>query len=197
MKFEGFFPVEILGFFYQKIPRPRDCPVVPLARPLQRNSDWSGGPPHRCVFFCLGASFWIAILVGGWTNPSEKILVKIGIFPNFWGENEKYLKPPPRITVNNKQFGPKKTWRNRNPHIKTLPFKGSIGIADEQCRAPNGTHRLVGILPREDPGIFPKVKIWQVWSMGSKTHKSIWRKIWFTQFSIIYCISSWHTTLPS
>ena len=34
-------------------------------------------------------------LVGGF-NPSEKIWVKMGLFPNFRGENEKKIKPPPR-----------------------------------------------------------------------------------------------------
>ena len=34
--------------------------------------------------------------VGGWTNPSEKILVvKLDHFPNLPGGNKKYLKPPP------------------------------------------------------------------------------------------------------
>ena len=30
-----------------------------------------------------------------WFQPLWKILVKLGIFPNFWGENRTYLKPPP------------------------------------------------------------------------------------------------------
>ena len=33
-------------------------------------------------------------LVGGF-NPFSKILVKLEIFPNFWGKNKKCLKPPP------------------------------------------------------------------------------------------------------
>ena len=37
-------------------------------------------------------------LVGGF-NPVEKILVKIGIFPNFQDENKKYLKPPPSFEM--------------------------------------------------------------------------------------------------
>ncbi len=32
-----------------------------------------------------------------WFQPLWKIFVKMGIFPNFWGENKKYLKPPPSI----------------------------------------------------------------------------------------------------
>ena len=39
-----------------------------------------------------------SILVGGWTNPFEKCARQNGfIFPNFRGENKKYLKPPPSI----------------------------------------------------------------------------------------------------
>ena len=34
-------------------------------------------------------------LVGGWTNPFEKILVKMGSSSPNKGENKKYLKPPP------------------------------------------------------------------------------------------------------
>ena len=30
-------------------------------------------------------------LLGGWTNPFQKILVKMGIFPKFRGENKNYL----------------------------------------------------------------------------------------------------------
>ena len=32
---------------------------------------------------------------GWWFQPISKIWVKLGIFPNFWGENKQYLKPPP------------------------------------------------------------------------------------------------------
>ena len=35
-------------------------------------------------------------LAGWWFQPIWKILVKLGIFPNFRGENKIYLKPPPR-----------------------------------------------------------------------------------------------------
>ncbi len=34
-------------------------------------------------------------LVGGWTKPVEKYyIVKMGIFPDFRGDNKKYLTPP-------------------------------------------------------------------------------------------------------
>ena len=33
---------------------------------------------------------------GWWIQPISRILVKLEIFPNFWGENKKYLKTPPR-----------------------------------------------------------------------------------------------------
>jgi len=36
-------------------------------------------------------------LVGGWTNPSEKYDRQIGNLPQIGGENEKCLKPPPRL----------------------------------------------------------------------------------------------------
>ena len=34
---------------------------------------------------------------GWWFQPIWKILVKLGNFPNFRGENKKYLKPPRRV----------------------------------------------------------------------------------------------------
>ena len=49
---------------------------------------------------CRGHSKWIttkAYLVGGFSPPIWKICeshVKLYHFPNVWGENEKYLKPP-------------------------------------------------------------------------------------------------------
>ena len=46
---------------------------------------WGSGEPQ--VFF----------LVGGFT-PLKNLLVKMGIFPNFQGENKKYLKPPPSFS---------------------------------------------------------------------------------------------------
>ncbi len=40
----------------------------------------------------VGKYIYIHNLVGGWTNPSEKYARQIGfIFPNFRGENKKYL----------------------------------------------------------------------------------------------------------
>ena len=48
--------------------------------------------------FLHGCKIW---LVGGWTNPSEKILLhllrsQIGNLPQNRGEHKTYLKPPPR-----------------------------------------------------------------------------------------------------
>ena len=54
---------------------------------------------HRRFFVCSFVYVYIQIvlntyLVGGWTNPSWKIWIRMGIFPNFRDENKKYLKPP-------------------------------------------------------------------------------------------------------
>ena len=38
---------------------------------------------------------------GWWFQPIWKILVKMGIFPNFRGENKQYLKPPPSECIEN------------------------------------------------------------------------------------------------
>ena len=38
------------------------------------------------------------IMTSWWFQPIWKILVKMGIFPNFRGENKTYLKPPPRMS---------------------------------------------------------------------------------------------------
>ncbi len=47
----------------------------------------------------------MAIFTGWWFQPLWKIIVKLGIFPNFRGENKKYLKPPPSLHVPNHHFG--------------------------------------------------------------------------------------------
>ena len=63
---------------------------------------------------CKASSSW-------WFQPLSKILVKIGIFPNFRGENNKYLKPPaPKVFSQNiskcllysLRFGPVESERN-------------------------------------------------------------------------------------
>ena len=36
------------------------------------------------------------MIVGGWTTHLKNMLVKLDHFPNSWGENKTYLKPPPR-----------------------------------------------------------------------------------------------------
>ena len=46
----------------------------------------------------LHHAYCISILVRGWTDQTEKYARQNGfIFLNFRGENQKYLKPPPRI----------------------------------------------------------------------------------------------------
>ena len=44
----------------------------------------------KCV-----SSIVLLPVVGG-CNSIRKILVRLDHFPNFWGEHEKYVKPPPR-----------------------------------------------------------------------------------------------------
>ena len=65
-----------------------------LGKPLcTRHPEVTNGPggPH----FSLKATWPIYPVVTRWFQPIWKILVKLGIFPNFRGENKKYLKPPP------------------------------------------------------------------------------------------------------
>ena len=47
-------------------------------------------------------------LSGWWFQPIWKILVKMGIFPNFRGENKKCLKPPPSYLLHTFLILPKK-----------------------------------------------------------------------------------------
>ena len=51
------------------------------------------------------------VLVGGWTNPSEKYARQIGSSPQVWGENKQYLKPPPSDSFV-VWFKVKKSWGN-------------------------------------------------------------------------------------
>ena len=44
----------------------------------------------------LGNGWYRWVLVGGWTNPSEKYARQIGSFPQI-GMKKKCLKPPPRV----------------------------------------------------------------------------------------------------
>ena len=45
-------------------------------------------------------------LVGGWTNPSEKYLVKTGVFPQIgMNMNKNNWKPPPRLHAWETMFG--------------------------------------------------------------------------------------------
>ncbi len=41
---------------------------------------------------------------GGWTTHLKKMLVKMGIFPKFRGENKTCLKPPPRTFCATKNY---------------------------------------------------------------------------------------------
>ena len=63
-----------------------DSPVPP-----QRWGGWGWW------LFIMGLGLWmfIELLVGGWTNPSEKILVKIWSFPQVGLKIKRYSKPPP------------------------------------------------------------------------------------------------------
>ena len=56
-----------------------------------RNEIW----PDICMYMCTKNLYGIN-KTRWWFQPNSKILVKIGIFPKFRGENKKYLKPPPR-----------------------------------------------------------------------------------------------------
>ena len=47
------------------------------------------------VYIYISIHFFFCILLGGWTTRLKNMLVKMGIFPKFRGENTKYLKPPP------------------------------------------------------------------------------------------------------
>ena len=80
----------------------------------------------------VGWFVWIKpLLVGGWTHPVEKYARQNGfIFPNFRGENRKYLKPPTR-------------WFGGKPTILGNPKKNpiwnhhlvySFPAAEKNCR---------------------------------------------------------------
>ena len=45
------------------------------------------------------------MLLGGWTNPFEKICVKLDHFPKDRGEHKKYLKPPTSMCHKRVSFG--------------------------------------------------------------------------------------------
>ena len=82
--------------------------------------------------------FFIILLVGGF-NPLWKILVQMGIFPKFRGQNKKYLKPPPsnwfevfsfHLFVKNGFFPPKLRGTFQVPKsriAKNHPFNWSYG----------------------------------------------------------------------
>ena len=71
--------------FFGHTLRPPTCAETSLSRFLY-SSNWAKGAEDDS---------------GWWFQPIWKILVKIGIFPKFRGENKKYLKPPPRILYPN------------------------------------------------------------------------------------------------
>ena len=55
------------------------------------------GKDLRCMWHpqILLAMTFLKHKTSWWFQPPWKILVKLRIFPNFWGENKKSLKPPP------------------------------------------------------------------------------------------------------
>ena len=55
--------------------------------------------PRRGSFKCPNPPSTHQLITSWWFQPLWKILVKIGIFPKVRGENKKYLKPPPRSTL--------------------------------------------------------------------------------------------------
>ena len=68
---------------------------------LYKNANTNAKKKHTCFKTCTVErplrSLNETFLVGGF-NPFEKYARQIGfIFPNFRGENKKYLKPPPRF----------------------------------------------------------------------------------------------------
>ena len=69
------------------------------------------------------------LLVGGCFNPSEKYAHQIGPFPQVRrGENKKYLKPPPSLTLLNQRFGaPRSQVKSAKKNLGNLPsFKSFI-----------------------------------------------------------------------
>ena len=75
--------------------------LIALDLPCASNHIWFEAPTPFCP---TGVQRVIpkrktSYLVGGWTNPFEKYARQNGfIFPNFRGENKRYLKPPTRIS---------------------------------------------------------------------------------------------------
>ena len=73
-----------------------------------RRLPWNG-KAHAWYIQCMGYMFWHVtsasdpnwkyIKSSWWFQPIWKILVKLGIFPNFRGENKTSSKPPPRHTL--------------------------------------------------------------------------------------------------
>ena len=60
-------------------------------------------------------------LTGGWLNqPIWKVLVKMGIFPNFRGEHQKSLKPPPSWAFESQTL----TWTTKKSWL--VNFSGSL-----------------------------------------------------------------------
>ena len=66
-----------------------DWQPKPTRRQLRRlgSCTYSNHQDHLEAFILQGGVTSKTYVVGGWTNPFEKIWVKMGIFPNFRGEH--------------------------------------------------------------------------------------------------------------
>ena len=76
--------------------------------------------------------WFLTMIASWWFQPSWKIWVKMGIFPKFRGENEKYFKPPPREALGSARppLGRKNILRN--PGIpKPPPSFGAVILGGE------------------------------------------------------------------
>ena len=78
-----------------------------------------------------------------WFRPIWKILVKMGIFSKWGGENKKYLKPPPRKCIcNTLKSSPRQNHLWSHPYDLNSPWKplathpntGFFGIRKDQGR---------------------------------------------------------------
>ncbi len=68
--------------------------------PPPASGQWDPLPRWRDDLWVGHHLEWQKLLVGGWTNPSEKDARQNGfIFPKDREENKKYLKAPPRIVL--------------------------------------------------------------------------------------------------
>ena len=97
---------------------------------------------RRLFFFkhALNKTTWMS---GWWFQHLWKILVKMGIFPNFPGENKTYLKPPPR-----KQH---ESWMINHPAIiQHLLLETTL---DSKNKCPRSELRVSWMMSTEVPEI--------------------------------------------